>query len=384
MAVHRAPPVDDRALFAEFPFLPGAEALLGEFSTSVGALFSDPTYAAAQGAGRQRILAAVDDPTGTKDLEEAGSLHGEERLIIRFLSFQYARLLVSASTGRAPIRRWAVREAKSFSRRLGRQDDAIVRSVAQKLGYDLEIGATGASFDLADYLRLATPVREADFRLVRQAVSAGRVTVPRDRAVRLLEEGVRIALSEPVALVPGTRSAIEEREREFLSELAIRIPTPTVARGIGPGGVRPEAFPPCIRAMRRTLEQGENLSHSGRFALAAFLHRAGASFEAIVDAYRGAPDFDESITRYQVEHITRKDDGKGYEPSDCSTLRTHNLCYREGDPRATDPRERGPDRLCHEEWLRHPSQYYREKGRGGATPAPASVGEASGTPGPPG
>ena len=117
--------------------------------------------------------------------------------------------------------------------------------------------------------------------------------------------------------------------------------------------------------MRRTLEDGENLSHSGRFALAAFLHKAGADAEAIVDAYRGAPDFDESVTRYQVEHITRKDGGQGYEPPDCATLRTHGLCARDGDPKAREPLGRAKDPLCFEEWLRHPLQYLPQEGRVG-------------------
>jgi DNA primase large subunit len=196
---------------------------------------------------------------------------------------------------------------------------------------------------------------------------------------------VRIALSEPVALAAPARSAIEARERPFLEEIAARLPASVSRPGGGLGPLRPELFPPCIRAMRRMLEGGENLSHSGRFALAAFLHRAGADFDAIVDAYRGAPDFDESVTRYQVEHITRRDDGRGYEPPDCATLRTHGLCFREGDPQARDPAGRGRDPLCFEERLRKPLQYYRIRvgWRPPAPPSPAAP-AAPGSPTTPG
>ena len=118
--------------------------------------------------------------------------------------------------------------------------------------------------------------------------------------------------------------------------------------------------------MRRTLQAGENLSHAGRFALAAFLHRAGADAETIVDAYRGAPDFDESVTRYQVEHITQRDGGVGYEPPECETLRSHGLCVRDGDSAATDPKDRARDLLCFEDRLRHPLQYAPDPGRDSA------------------
>jgi len=113
--------------------------------------------------------------------------------------------------------------------------------------------------------------------------------------------------------------------------------------------------------MQRTLERGENLSHAGRFCLAAFLHRVGASFETIVDAFRGAPDFDESVTRYQVEHITLRDGGRGYEPPECATLRSHGLCARDGDPDGPTPVDRAPDPRCFEPSLKHPLQYYRRR-----------------------
>ena len=184
---------------------------------------------------------------------------------------------------------------------------------------------------------------------------------------------MRIALSEPVALAAPARSAIEARERPFLEEVAARLPAPVSRPGAGLGPLRPELFPPCIRTMRRMLEGGENLSHSGRFALAAFLHRVGADFDAIVDAYRGAPDFDESVTRYQVEHITRRDKGRGYAPPDCATLRTHGLCFREGDPQAKEPAMRRPDALCFEERLRKPLQYYRIRVGGSPPPSGSRV-----------
>jgi DNA primase large subunit len=129
--------------------------------------------------------------------------------------------------------------------------------------------------------------------------------------------------------------------------------------------------------MQRTLERGDNLSHAGRFCIVTFLHRSGASFETIVDAFRGAPDFDESVTRYQVEHITLHDGGRGYEPPECDTLRSHGLCAREGDPDAPQPGDRQRDPICYEPTLRHPLQYYRRRG---GTPVVPGEGGATGPP----
>ena len=359
MAVHRAAaPLDERALYAEYPFLPGAESLLAGEPVSVRALLEEPSWEAARRLGRARIRAAADDPRSARDLEELSRADAA----VRYLSFLFARIVLSAAPSPATIRRWAVAESKRSHGRLAHASLEELTEVARRLGYRIEPDAGRMSIPLVDYVKLATPIREAEFRLSRQEVDHGGVRVGGVRGARLLQEAVRARLSVAVPLGEDVVSLARSRESELYEELLRRTPMP-VARAQGPAGtIRPERFPPCIRKMQRTLQRGENLSHSGRFCLAAFLHRAGADEETIVDAYRGAPDFDEGITRYQVEHITQRDGGRGYEPPECETLRSHGLCAREGDPTASEERDRAPDRLCFEEFLRHPLQYYRLRG----------------------
>lgn len=325
---------------------------------SVRELLTDPAFERARGIARARILAAADDPRGSVAVAELSHATPEER----FLSFLYARMVLAAAPAAAALRRWAVAESKRSSSRLDSAPVAELNEVARRLGFSFEEARGRVTLSLIDYLQLATAIREGEFRLVRQSLAHGRVEVTRERAARLLQEGIRRRLAESTPLGAEVVEAIRGRESDLLAEVALRVPAP-VARGSGgPLHLQPEKFPPCIRKMRRMLEAGENLSHSGRFALAAFLHRVGADFETIVDAYRGAPDFEESVTRYQVEHITQRDGGRGYEPPECETLRSHGLCFREGDPGATLPTDRGRDSLCFEPFLRHPLQYYRLKG----------------------
>ncbi|MCI4326250.1 MAG: hypothetical protein L3K16_01230 [Thermoplasmata archaeon] len=358
MAVRGAAPLNERARLADYPFLPGAESLVADSAPSIGDLLRHGGYQRAREVGRARIRAAIDDPTGATGVAELAHLDPEER----YLSFQYARLVLSAARTRAPIRRWAVAEAKEATGRLAEEDVETVLDISRRLGVPLELEGTELAFRLPDYLHLATAIREAEFRLVHQAVRGGLVRVSKARAVRLLQEGIRRELGQPMELADATRAAIAEAEAELLADVEARMPAPTARSGTGVGPLRPEIFPPCIRAMRRSLQDGENLSHAGRFALAAFLHRAGADADTIVDSYRGAPDFDEAVTRYQVEHITQRDGGRGYSPSECATLQTHGLCYKEGDKQSKIAADQLPDPLCHEPRLRHPLQYYRIRG----------------------
>ena len=372
----------DDALFADYPFLPGAEALLGREGLSVRELLEEPAYEQARAIGRARVLAAQDDPRGATVLEELAKAPAE----VRYLSFLFARLVLSAAPTAGGLRRWAVAEAKRAHERLKLVAPADLEEVAHRLGFGLVLERGKMAFSAADYVRLATPIREAEFRLAGQELRGGRVTVAPARASRLLQEAVRRALAVPLDLSPEVVRTVRGREGELFEEVARRLPAP-VGRPGGPAGpLRPEWFPPCVRKMQRTLERGDNLSHAGRFCLASFLHRAGASFDTIVDVYRGAPDFDESVTRYQVEHITLRDEGRGYEPPECDTLRSHGLCAREGDPDAPQPADRQPDPLCFEPSLRHPLQYYRRRGGvtavvGGEDPTERSARDRSSRPG---
>jgi DNA primase large subunit len=359
MAVHRAPDrLDERSLFAEYPFLAGAESLLGGETVSVGNLVRDAAFERVRAIGRARILAAVDDPRGAPVVQELHGASGE----VRYLSFLFARLVLSAAPSAAPLRRWAVAEAKRGHGRLGSAPRDELLEVARRLGFAFEDAPDGIAVPLVEYLRLAVPIREAEFRLARQDVRDGRVVVAPMRAARLLQEAVRLRLAVPIPEREEVVRALREREADLLAEVARRTPLPVARLGAPGAAIHREWFPPCVRKMLRALEAGENLSHAGRFALAAFLHRVGADFETIVDAYRGAPDFDESITRYQVEHITLRDGGKGYAVPECDTLRSHGLCARDGDPTAPQELDRARDPRCFDPRLRHPLQYYRWRG----------------------
>jgi hypothetical protein len=170
MAVPRAStPLDERSLFAEYPFLPGAETLFGEETVSVRALLSDPAYSAARSLGRSRILAAADDPRGARDLEELG--HADA--YVRLLSFLFARLVLSAAGLPAALRRWAVAEAKRNHARLVAVPVEELAEVGRRLGFSLVPVPEGVEVPLVDYLRLSVPIREAEFRLPRQALRNG-------------------------------------------------------------------------------------------------------------------------------------------------------------------------------------------------------------------
>jgi DNA primase large subunit len=70
------------------------------------------------------------------------------------------------------------------------------------------------------------------------------------------------------------------------------------------------------------------------------------SADEIIKLFGTSPDFDESKTRYQVEHITGKISGTEYTPPECDTMRTYGICI-------------DADSLCKR--ISHPLSYYSKK-----------------------
>lgn len=89
-------------------------------------------------------------------------------------------------------------------------------------------------------------------------------------------------------------------------------------------------FPPCIRELIDALAKGENLSHHQRFALATFLINIGVSLDLIQKLFSFSPDFNEKITRYQLEHLAGlRGSKKKYLVYSCSTMKTLGMCRAE-------------------------------------------------------
>ena len=76
--------------------------------------------------------------------------------------------------------------------------------------------------------------------------------------------------------------------------------------------VESSEYPPCIKHAIEVLEKGENLSHSGRFMLATFLLARGQQVEQIAPLFKNAPDYNEKVTLYQLNHLSGKNSTSQY------------------------------------------------------------------------
>jgi DNA primase large subunit len=91
-------------------------------------------------------------------------------------------------------------------------------------------------------------------------------------------------------------------------------------------------MPPCVKHALDVMDKGENLPHSARLMLATYMLAVGKPVDEIVAMFQNAPDFNEKITRYQVEHLAgTKGSRTKYSVPSCEKLRNENLCFATQD-----------------------------------------------------
>jgi DNA primase large subunit len=271
---------------------------------------------------------------------------------IEILSFPVAIMLTIATQNSFIKKRYALAEAKKVYEDLKLERKERILAIAQNLGWKLAMNSDAGipyefTLNFTDYLRNTTYLRDKKWKLVNRLLSNGRVYLTRNEAARLLSEEVRKNIekrldTKEVPKFPPKIMQVSEK----IKKLSVEKIGKTEMEGF-PKAMVQAAFPPCIEALYRAFSSGRHLSHIGRFTLTSFLINIGMPPENVIELFKNISDFNERMTRYQVEHIAGERGSRTrYITPKCDTLKTHGVCIN-------------PDNLCQK--TRHPLGYYRKK-----------------------
>lgn len=188
--------------------------------------------------------------------------------------------------------------------------------------FDVEIKQSGGNYKIkvADYLKHAVNFKDLPWKLVNRRVEKGYVILTRHESVRLLRNELQYQIYERIMKSP--RVGNTEMFQTYVGELIkkaeeFNVEPPDMEKDV----------PPCVKDALATMENGENLSHAGRFLIATFYMTRGAEVDDVVQFFRKAPDFNPRTTKYQLQKIK---DGE-YKCSGCEKLNTLGLCRKTVD-----------------------------------------------------
>ena len=174
---------------------------------------------------------------------------------------------------------------------------------------------------VTDYLKRSHLFHEQEWKLINRLVHNGRVFLDPDETVRLIRAEVANLLLERIRQMNPSHIPDTIRQQAYVLKSII----PEAPRRLE---YAPSSYPPCIRHALDQMAAGENLSHSARVMLATYMLAIGKSIEEVVSLFKNAPDYDERVSRYQVEHLAGERGSRvRYLVPSCAKLRNEGLCF---------------------------------------------------------
>lgn len=312
---------------AKYPFLAEAGEYLRDKGFNLEQL-GHPDWTPLVEKAYGRIITASSGQVYSSDIEKLEDLDKD----MEILSFIVAVILLKAAGINTLTRRFSLAEARRAERYLehdlGRKriDKAVKDSdfplkIIQEL-FSVKVVIENDEFMLSvpNYLQRAVHFHEKEWKLINRRVTGGLVYLTAHETVRLIrtELGQYINSKIQSITLPSIPDTFKARVQDLV-QLAIKFSDTVVISS---------DYPPCVKHAIEVLEKGENLPHSGRFLLATYLLARGQTTDQISPLFKNAPDYNERVTRYQLEHISGAS-GKGtkYQCPSCDKLRSENLCF---------------------------------------------------------
>ncbi len=330
--------------YARYPFSDEARDYIAKHGPDIQELLEDIAYQSARYRGKERVLQAIE-----KGVVEPFQGTSKMDCLVEMLSYAVARMLVSVLKENFLLKRYALAEGVKLKNELGSHEDESP-FVYRTLGMDPLVEDGVYYLHFTTYMKLEIPMRAKEWKLSNAPLANGTVSLTKVKMDRLAQSALqkKIEMELPLPIADNVTERLENDLAQVKEQFAVlkkQLPDTDLGR------INLAHFPPCMKRLVGMAQRGENISHSGRFALTTFLHAIGASNEEILKVFAGSPDFDESIAMYQIEHITGVTSGTEYSPPECATMKSQGICE-------------DPDKLCSYDWMTHPMKYYRAKDRG--------------------
>ena len=374
------PLIENEVTLARYPFLPQAtewiQGLAIEHDIDLDELLDGEWMEKARSRARIRLIDSIESKDGVAVV--GGDIFTEEGRIIEAFSFYYARLVVFASEDERLIARWAQAEATRAEQVLTKDSEnleIIAKTFLSDIEKDVDLSQSKQlvntnnnrklrqnqdgnlwKIGMSDFIEICPKITGSRWRLANAQISKGKITLFNEqqysssaKLARLLRERIKHHIEQEAL----------QKMQNIDMELALRLAEPVgmvrnlmaskASEAINLVGAEESDWPPCMRKIIADLANGVNVNHFGRLFLASISAKLALPEESCIGFFRGAPDFSESTTTYQVNHVYNGE----YTPASCGKLKVNHNC----------PVLPGDDRLCDISWMDHPLKYIRANQR---------------------
>ena len=307
----------------KYPFLTEAGKYLKDKGFSLDQFGTDPDLKKIVSMAFERIKISTEGK-----IYNSSASQNDTSLPMEVFSFLIAVILLKLTGIHTLIRRFSLAEARRSERFLERDlsnyKDKTKEQLALKIMDDLFSITIKKQEDdfiipVSNYLKHSVNFHEREWKLINRKIDHGNVFLTSHETARLVRKEIDLYISSKIHSA-NTPEMIEGFQ-EYVKKLRV------LAKKFEVKIVESSEYPPCIKHAIEVLEKGENLSHSGRFMLASFLLAIGQQVEQIAPLFKNAPDYNEKVTLYQLNHLSGKNSTTQYACPSCEKLKSQNLCF---------------------------------------------------------
>lgn len=331
---------------AKYPFLAEAGQYLKDKGFTLEQFGSDPDLQVIVDKAYERIESAAEGKIYNPKMDN--SIDKDIVLPLSVFSFLISIVLLKLSGLNTLINKFSLAEARRAEKFLERDlvsnsnktsEEFAIKIFQEIFSITIKKAEDHFIIPISDYLRHAVNFHELEWKLVNRHVENGMVFLTPHESARLIrkELGIYIAARIRAANTPSMAKGFEDKVNK-LSVLTKKFAVSTVVS---------TEHPPCIKHAIEALNNGENLSHSGRFMLATFLLGRGQTIDEIAPLFKNAPDYDEKVTRYQIKQVAGETGSNiKYSCPSCEKIKSNDLCYATPDcDNIINPMQFGKKRL---------------------------------------
>ena len=312
---------------AKYPFLAEAGQYLKDKGFTLDQFGTDPDLEPIIDKAFMRIQTAT---TGKIHRSEITNL---EELDLEVFSFLIAVSLLKGMGMHTLIKRFSLSEARRAEKYLEKdladisnktKEELAIKIIKDLFSVNVQKKDDHFIIPVSDYLKHSVFFHEKEWTLINNPIAKGKVFLTSHEAVRLIRKELDSYISSPIKSVntPHMVAPFQKPVNKLI----------TLAKKFSVPRVESTEYPPCIKHAIDVLDKGENLPHSGRFLLGTYLLGVGQTVEQIAPLFKNAPDYNEKITTYQLNHLAGSSgSGTGYKCPSCDKVKSNDHCYATSD-----------------------------------------------------
>lgn len=310
--------------YSFFPYLSTSIYFIKNINISIDDIIQSSSFESVRTLGLKKIFDVINnnyDKCFTYD---------ETDSYINLLSYIYMKILLICYNNKILIKRFAYLESFHSLKTLQNEKSFSIENLVELsklVGLDISINYNNTNLKIffSNFIRYSIKFKDPSWKIINKNLNNGFIDITKNECFRLIQESIFLLIEKSFNIninkniVELCFDKIKQIDSYYKKNFKTNINVIDNKSNI----IKKECFPLCMKNAIQDIQNGNNLSHSMRFALVSYLNFIGMDIKSILSLFTTSPDFNNTHSLYQINHII----SNNYKCPTCSTMKTYGNCF---------------------------------------------------------